>query len=409
MEIDIPYNGVIERINFPDNTDLLEARSFPVLSVEKAAGKIGDGWEKAKAEFQNKKISIIVNDATRRVPTATILKVLLQYIPIERIEILIATGTHRAPSEQELDAIFGALRATFENRIFIHDCHDSANMMPLGKTSGGTPVAVNKKLIEAESVICINSVEPHFFAGFTGGRKSMVPGLASFETVVANHSHAKSELAESLNLDGNPVHIDLAEAAEMAARMPVFSIQLLLSRDGDIVDLFCGDLKGSFKEACRKARNVYSVEIDKKYDIVLAIGEPPLDANLYQLQKGQEHGAAAVKDGGILIVVGACREGVGSPYFVDLAGDYPKPEDALSERAFNDNRFGIHKLVKTARRLKKIKIKYVTKLDDNVIRKLYFDPEGSLNDALRGALNYFDDSCEIAVLKDACFLVPVRV
>lgn len=408
MEIEIPYNGLVERIEFPDNTDLLETRSFSVLSSEKVIARIRDSWEKAKPVFQNKKVSIIINDATRRVPSTFIIKILLRHIRPERIEILVAAGTHRAPSENELRDILAEYRELFMGRIFIHDCHDTENMILIGKTSRGTPVEVSKKLVEAESVICINSVEPHFFAGFTGGRKSLVPGLASFETVVANHSHAKSELAESINLEGNPVHLDLAEAAEMAASMPIFSIQLVLSPDGDIVDLYCGDLRGSFHRACAKAREVYSVDIEKKYDIVFAIGEPPLDANLYQLQKGQEHGARAVKEGGILIVVGACHEGIGSPYFVDLAGDYPKPADALSVRAFNDNRFGIHKLVKTARRLKKIKIKYVTKLDDNVIRKLYFEPECSLNDALRGALNYFGGSCEIAVLKDACFLVPVK-
>lgn len=409
MEIEIPYNGIVERIEFPDNVDLLEAKSFPVLSSEKVAGRIRDSWKKAKPVFQNKKISIIINDATRRVPSASIIEILLQHIPPERIEILVATGTHRASSENDLRDILAEYRNLFMGRIFVHDCYDTENMISIGKTSRGTLVAVNKKLTKAESVICINSVEPHFFAGFTGGRKSLVPGLASFETVIANHSHAKSELADSMNLEGNPVHLDLAEAAEMVASMPIFSIQLVLSRDGDIVDLYCGDLSDSFHRACVRAREVYSVDIEKKYDIVLAIGEPPLDANLYQLQKGQEHGARAVKDGGILIVAGACPDGVGSPYFVDLAGDYPKPADALSERAFNDNRFGIHKLVKTARRLKKIKIRYVTKLDDNVIRKLYFEPARSLNDALREALNYFGGSCEIAVLKDACFLVPVRV
>ncbi|MEE9553541.1 MAG: lactate racemase domain-containing protein, partial [candidate division Zixibacteria bacterium] len=286
MEIEIPYNGVIERIEFPDNVALLEAKSFPILNSETVVRKIEEGWEKAKNLFHAKKVSIIVNDGTRRVPTAAILKVLSRSIPIEQIEILVATGTHRAPTERELDTIFGDLRDTLENRVFVHDCHATENTVTLGKTSRGTLVAVNKKLIEAESVICINSVEPHFFAGFTGGRKSLVPGLASFGTVVANHSHAKSEHAESMNLEGNPVHLDLAEAAEMAVRMPVFSIQLVLSRDGDIVDLYCGDLRGSFEEACRKAKDVYSVEIEKKYDIVFAVGEPPLDANLYQLQKG---------------------------------------------------------------------------------------------------------------------------
>jgi len=201
----------------------------------------------------------------------------------------------------------------------------------------------------------------------------------------------------------------LQEAVGFFSEIPLFSIQLILSRTGEIVDIFCGELKESFIDACDRAREVYSVPITRYYDIVLAVGEPPLDANLYQLQKAQEHGARAVADGGILIVVGACREGTGSPYFVQLADDYPTPAEALSPKAEADNRFGIHKLIKTARRLEKIKIWYVTKLDDNVIRKLYFEPRKSSRESLRLALDYVKDPRGIAVLRDACFMVPVRV
>jgi nickel-dependent lactate racemase len=161
--------------------------------------------------------------------------------------------------------------------------------------------------------------------------------------------------------------------------------------------------------AANEARQAYQVPVDKFFDIVFAIGEPPLDNNLYQLQKAQEHGAEATAEGGILIVVGACREGVGSPYFLRLADDYPSPRSALSREALADNRFGIHKLIKSARRLEKIKIWYITNLDDNIIRKLYFEPKRSLQVALRDALETFGGSARVAILKDACFMVPVRV
>lgn len=409
MEIGIPFDGVIERIEFPDGTDILEAKYHPTLTLDSVTLEIKREWEKRREIFRNKKISIIVNDGTRRVPTSAIIKMLSRFVGGAQMEILIATGTHRRPTNPELNEILGDLRDQYDGKIFIHDCYDTKSMTRIGTTSRGTPVTVNKKLMEAESLVCINSVEPHFFAGYTGGRKSLVPGLASFETIVANHSHAKSEFADSLNLDNNPVHLDLEEAADLAAVMPIFSIQLVLSRNGEIVDLHCRHLKDSFRKACEKAYEVYSIPIKKAYDVVFAIGEPPLDASLYQLQKGQEHGARAVADGGILVVVGACREGAGSPYFVKLADDYPTPEDALTSRAMADGRFGIHKLIKTARRLKKIKIWYLTKMDDNAIIKLYFEPKNSLRESLQEAVGYFGGACEVAVLKDACFMVPVRV
>jgi len=405
MEIEIPYDGAVERVEFPDGTTVLQSQYHPPLRAEAITDRIENGLVSRRDKFLNKKVSIIINDATRRVPTSAIINILLKQIPVGSCEILVATGTHRPPSNRELDDMLGNLRERIP--VFIHDCRDSERMIDLGVTSRGTRVAINRKLAEAESVICINSVEPHFFAGFTGGRKSLVPGLAAFDTIVANHSRAKSQQAESLNLEDNPVHLDLEEAADLAEAMPVFSIQSVLSRQGEIVDLYCGDLKSSFRQACEKAREVYSAPIDKKYDLVFAVGEPPLDANLYQLQKAQEHGARAVADGGILVVVGACREGAGSPYFVQLADEYPDPGDALSARAMADNRFGIHKLIKTARRLGKIKIWYVTKVDDNIIRKLYFEPKKSLQEALRTGLDFFDGRCEIGILKDACFMVPV--
>ncbi len=409
MEIQIPYNGKSVKVEFPDNTEILNGISREPLHEETIREKIKSGLEEFLAKSGGNKISVIVNDATRRIPSSRILKILLDQIPSESLEILIATGTHRTPTDVEIDEILGDMRSSFGDRIFVHDCHDDSSMVELGRTSRGTRIIVNKKLAEAEAVICINSVEPHFFAGLTGGRKSLVPGMAAFETIVANHSHAKSEYAKSLNLENNPVHLDLEEAAAAVAQTPIFSIQLVLSREGDIIDLYCGGLNESFMQAVEKARQAYRIPIDKYYDIVFAIGEPPLDNNLYQLQKGQEHGAEAVADGGILVVIGACREGVGSPYFLRLADDYPTPRSALSQQALTDNRFGIHKLIKSARRLEKIKIWYVTNLDDNVIRKLYFEPKQSLQVALRDALEDLGGSAKVAILKDACFMVAVGV
>jgi nickel-dependent lactate racemase len=409
MRIQIPYDNAIEEVEFPDGTEVLEAGAFPILSDDELRWKISDGIAKSESSFYGRKVTVVVNDHTRRLPTSRVLNFLLELIPGDRMEILIATGTHRPPTDDEVERILGDTAGVFEGRIFYHDCRDTASLVSLGTTSRGTPVAVNRRLLEAEAVICINSVEPHFFAGFTGGRKSLVPGLASFETTVANHFHARFEKARSLNLDGNPVHLDLQEAAAMVIGMPILSLQLVASRRGDIIDLFSGTLKDSFLEAADRAKKIFSICIDRQYDIVFAVGEPPLDANLYQLQKAQEHGAEAVKRGGILVVLGACNEGTGSPYFVEDADFYPTPESALSEQAMKDERFGIHKLIKTARRLREIKIWYVTNLDDKVVRKLYFEPKQSPREALRDALESKGDSAGIAVLNDACFLVPVAV
>jgi nickel-dependent lactate racemase len=407
MKIKIPYDGAMVDVKFPRRAVMLEGKTFPALSEDSIREKIASGVVRFPHSARPKNSVIVINDATRRLATSKILSILSESLVLTDEEVLIATGTHRPPTGNELDAIFNDAYHLFGGRISIHNCHDLASLDYLGVTSRGTPVWINKKAMAADRIICINSVEPHFFAGFSGGRKSLIPGLAGIETTIANHSHAKDENARSMNLETNPVHLDLVEAVSLIRNKEIFSIQLVMSRQGEIVDLFCGDLSESFAAACRTAREVYSVPIDKKFDIVMAIGEPPLDINLYQLQKGQEHGAEAVKDGGILIVVGACNEGSGSDFFMNLANDYPDPQSALSAKALSDNRFGIHKLIKTARRLQKIKIWYVTKLDDSLVSKVYFTPKSSLQKALDEALEEKGKRATIAILRDACFIVPV--
>ncbi len=286
-----------------------------------------------------------------------------------------------------IDIMLGDMRPFFEGRIIVHDSKNKSSLDYLGETSRGTPVWINKKLSLSERIICINSVEPHFFAGFTGGRKSLIPGLAGFDTTVANHSHAKHEDAKSLNLASNPVHLDLEEAVSFIKGKNIFSIQLVTSRQGEIVDLFCGILSQSFRDACDKARDVYTVDIENKYDIVFAIGEPPLDINLYQLQKGQEHGAEAVKDDGILIVVGACNEGSGSDYFINLASGLSRHRTRLFQlKPWQTIASGYTNWSRPPDGCVNIKIWYVTKLDDSLISKVYFSPKSSMQAALDEAL-----------------------
>ena len=404
MRVRIPFYDRLLDVNFPEDAVILQPRT-PTLNpfVER---KLIDSFKSCGSSFANKKTAIVVNDATRRLPIPWVLEILLKLIELDDVRIFVATGTHRLPTESELEKLFGKLWPIVKDRVVVHDCYDHNTHVMLGYTSRGTPVEINRKLLEAECLICVNSVEPHFFAGFTGGRKSLVPGLSSFRTIVTNHSHAKSERARSLNVNNNPLHLDLEEAISMIPERPLFSVQMVLSRSGDIVDLFCGDIEKSFQAACRMARELHAIPRTQKYDIVVAIAEAPLDINLYQLQKAQEHGAVAVADEGILIVVGACQEGVGSPYFVQLADEYPTPDMALSGRALSDNRFGIHKLIKTARSLKKMKIWYVTKLDDKIIRKVYLEPKQSVQAAVDESLRIKGGNAQVAILPGACFLVP---
>ena len=265
---------------------------------------------------------------------------------------------------------------------------------------------INQKVAEADLIFTINSVEPHFFAGFTGGRKSIIPGLAAFETVQSNHRLAKDENSTSLNIETNPLHTDLMEGLELLGDKQFLTVQCVTDRNGVIIDLFSGGLNDTFLKATSCAARHYTVEIPERYDIVIANCEPPLDVNLYQLQKAQEHGGMMVADGGALITVGACKEGVGSEYFMKLAEKYPTPETVL-EKGMTDDSFGIHKLIKTARQLKHFQVYYVTTLDEDVVRRVYLKPFSNINMALEKAANEIGRNATLAILDDAGYTVPV--
>lgn len=373
------------------------------LSQEDIANKIYEGFDRYKELFDNKKILTIVNDGYRRTPTDSLLLIIWDYV--KDGDFIVATGTHRSPTKDELRKIFGELLDKVESRLHIHDCYNKASLVDIGKTQLGTPVQLNRKVIEADLIVAINSVEPHFLAGFTGGRKSIVPGLASFDTVQTNHRFAKDINSTSLSLETNPLHCDLEDALGLLSDKTILGIQCVTDRVGKIIDLFVGTLKEAFLKACDCAKKFYTVEVPGKFDVVIANCEPPLDANLYQLQKAQEHGGRMVGDGGVLIVMGACKEGVGSEYFMKLVETYPTPEEVL-DKGVNDNSFGIHKLVKTARQLRRFKIYYVTTLDEKVVKKVYFEPFCDINEALKSALRELGDNTELAILEDAGYTVP---
>ncbi|RKX19900.1 MAG: nickel-dependent lactate racemase [Candidatus Zixiibacteriota bacterium] len=409
MEIRLPFGGKDRQVDIDSLPGALRVGGifrcqFPSpLSQKSMEDKIWEGLNHYKKFFDNKKILTVVNDGYRRTPTDLLLPMIWDYV--EGGEFIVATGTHRNPSGDELRKIFGPLLDEVEPKLHIHNCYDETSLVDIGKTRLGTPVRLNREVIEADVIIAINSVEPHFLAGFSGGRKSIVPGLASFDTVQANHQFAKDINSSSLYLENNPLHLDLEDAMSFLGDKTILGIQCVTDRAGRIIGLFVGTLNEAFLKACDCAKKFYVVEVPRKFDIVIANCEPPLDVNLYQLQKAQEHGSRMVKDGGVLIVMGACKEGVGSEYFMKLVEFYPTPKEVL-EKGINDNSFGIHKLIKTARQLKCFKIYYVTMLEGYLVRKVYFKSFNDVNDALKSALSEIGDNVELAFLEDAGYTVP---
>jgi len=293
-------------------------------------------------------VLVIVNDPTRPTLTARVLDYLEPELAGLEVSFIVATGAHRAPTPEEYVQIFSERHyARYRDRIFVHDARRSEEMVHLGTSKNGTEMRVNRRGVEADRILIISSVEPHYFAGYTGGRKSLVPGVAGFATIEANHRLALDPTAETLGLDGNPVHEDLMEAAALLPPRPLLSIQTVLDRTHNICAAYAGDLLETFTDAVQAANREYVVDLPHRYDIVVTAAAPPMDYDLYQSHKALENASLAVRPGGALVLVSSCRHGIGDRTFFDLLAASSDPESVLKAVAAT-YRLGFHKAARLA-------------------------------------------------------------
>jgi nickel-dependent lactate racemase len=359
------------------------------------------------------RVLIIINDATRPTPTEAILGALLPLIEkagieTEHLTLLVATGAHRAPVEEEYRQILGAFYDRLRSRCVHHDARKDEDMVDLGTTRNGTPILLNKRLFEADRIIATGSVEPHYFAGFTGGRKAFLPGIAAYKTIQANHKQALSPQSRSLALEGNPVHEDMMDALPLI-KAPVFSVMTVLDKEQRTAAAAAGDLMASFYAAVETARRIFCVSIPAMADIVVSIAKFPMDIDLYQSQKAIDNGAVALKDGGTLILVSSCRDGIGDEAYAKLLTQAASPADAI-ERIRAGYKLGFHKAAKMAAVSGRAVIRAVTELPREQLKNMFIEsapsPQAALDEALMAAKAKGIAVPKILILPDGCVTVP---
>ena len=390
MQVDIPYGIEKIKIHIHHSCEILVPNKVKVPNqneiIEKALknpiGKESFEQFAKKAE----KLLVIVNDATRPTPTSKILDYLFPVFSSHpSITFLIATGAHRAPTEEEYRFIFGKSYDVFKDQIFAHDARNEEDMTYLGTSKNGTEMYINKMVSEIRNVLVIGSVEPHYFAGYTGGRKSFLPGVASYKTIEMNHKLALSDDARSLALDDNPVNQDMVDAMNVLKDINVFSIQTVLTGDHNIYAVTAGDLIQSFDAAITYANEVFCVPLKKKGNIVLTVAPYPMDIDLYQSQKALDNGKLALEDDGIIILVSKCRDGIGEATFLDLLSQADTHQDVF-DLIDDEYKLGYHKAAKMAQIGIHAQIWAVTDLDDEIIKKALMKPYSSMQSALDDAV-----------------------
>jgi len=352
------------------------------------------------------RVLVLVNDYTRPTPNADVLAVLEPALREKDARYLVCAGTHRPPTTAEYETILGkSFYARFRDRILCHDSKDRSSLFFVGKTSFGSDVWLNKQLLWADRVVAINSIEPHYFAGFTGGRKGFLPGVAGYDTITQNHNMVTRAGSATFGLAGNPVHEDMTEAAKMVPR-PVFSIQLVQDRHHNLLSIHSGDLFRSFEDAVPEARQVFAVPVKDKADVVLSVLRPPYDINFYQSQRAVEFARPALRDPAVQITVSACRDGVGNDGFVRAFEGCTKPADILTRGSLG-NELGWHKSARLAQIMQTADLYTVMGIDETVVKSVFMRPFGSVQQALDAALSRMGPDAKTYIIPDAGSVVPV--
>ena len=257
-------------------------------------------------------VAISVCDVTRPMPSATVLPVVLDalaHVPTEQIAILIASGTHRATTHDELVEMLGAA-VVDRYRIVVHDAFDDAQLTSLGDVEHRIPVWLNRAWVEADVRVTTGFVEPHFFAGFSGGPKMVAPGLAGFKTIMRLHDaemirHPDARWGVT---EGNPIHDGVRR---VAARSGVdFSVDVAINRDRQITHVAAGELSAVHRAVCAVVKRTAMQAFSQPFDVVVTTNSGyPLDQNLYQTVKGMSAAAQVVKPGGVILCASACSDG----------------------------------------------------------------------------------------------------
>jgi nickel-dependent lactate racemase len=349
---------------------------------------------------------VLINDETRPTPTGGVLEFLWSEISAYPMKIMVATGIHKKSSEEGCRRIFGPLWEEVKKRVLFHDCRQEGGMIFLGETSRGTRVLINQEIMMADRLLVIGSVEPHYFAGYTGGRKAIIPGVAAYSSIVANHSLAMDLNARPLRLTGNPVHEDLEEALCLLSVPPIFSLMLVLTPEHGLYAAYSGSIQETLVQAAQKADEVFTLPFQQKADILISVVFPPLDLDLYQSQKPIEHGKIALKEDGILILVMPCPQGPGPADFQELIVQTGNPEKA---RALLDQpyRLGHHRLTRNLRFLEQGgQVWGITDLNPLFLSQTFIRPRPSLQKAVDMALIQKGKGAKVNVLLNAGLCVP---
>lgn len=357
-------------------------------------------------------IVIISSDHTRPVPSHITMPILLRTIrkgnPNAKIRIIIATGMHRPTTHEELVNKYGAEIVANEEFI-IHDAYNDNDMVFKGVLPSGGELWLNKVVDEADLLISEGFIEPHFFAGFSGGRKSVLPGIASKKTVLWNHNakFIASKNARAGSIDENPIHKDMLYAAKQAKL--AFILNVVINGEKKVIEAFAGDLEEAHAHGCKLVKDIAMVKPIYSDIVITTNGGYPLDQNIYQTVKGMTAAEACVNPGGVIIILSSCADGTGGEFFYKLLADEENAQIAyqkLNDVEPSKTEFDQWEAQILARILCKANVIIVTdKCDPKIITDMHIKHASNISEALQMAEELVGSNKKITVIPDGISVI----
>jgi len=408
VSVDLPEKNVVKVLGLQPATALPQ----PVEEVRRKLAEPNCSEPLAGIAAGKKSACIVICDITRPVPNKIILPPILQTleeagIPASEIVILIATGLHRVSTPEEKLEMLGEM---ILNRYPVAD-HDARNRNEhdyLGESTRGVPIWIDRRYLTADVKILTGLIEPHFMAGFSGGRKSICPGIAAAETIGVWHSprFLEHENAKFGCLENNPVH---EEQLEIALKSGCdFIVNVVIDHHRNILAVVAGDMEKAHLEGVGIARKFVVDTVEKPVDVVVTSAAGyPLDKTWYQSVKGIVGAVDILKPGGTIILVSACDEGHGSKEFSEMTDHFPTPEAfmeaILADKGFIVDQWQVEELIKA---LRKGHVKVVSDgLPPEVFRKYYVTPSPSVEQAVAEAVAEYGSETTIAVMPDGPYVL----
>ena len=416
-EFQIPYGKSTQSFSIPDSISADWILPNPVKPAADPKSVIRSALDHPlkfdPAVLKNaRQVAIAINDKTRPVPHHIILPPLLEWVEDhgvtpERIQFWIATGSHKPMTPNEYLNIVPSEVIT-GYKIDSHDIDDDSNLVHLGQTGRGTSVIVNRRFIEADVKILVGDIEPHHFAGFSGGYKTAAIGLAGRATINHNHSMITDPMAWIAEFDANPLRQDIEDIGRMIG--VDLALNTILTTDKAVVAAFAGRPDVVMQQGIPVSREVCGTRCEKLYDIVLAsAGGNPKDINFYQAQKALTHASLFARPGGTLILVAECPEGSGSSSYEEFMQGVSSVQGVFEKFSKMEFQVGPHKAFQVARLLSQYEIVMVSKISPATVNNLLMIPGRSVQEALQDAVNRQKKSCNLAILPYATTTIPYRL